>query len=111
MQNKNDKIVELIKAYLDGKTLQPTVHHSSGCYSDMDGNLKSLITTVIAHPDSFKIKPETKTIALRSWLSWSDKPYLAVLDQDGVVTEGTVQTSLGFKQWLDPEPRVYEVEV
>jgi hypothetical protein len=58
MTNKNDKIVELIKAYLDGKTLQPTVHHPS---------LESLITTVIAHPDSFKIKPETKKVYTRTW--------------------------------------------
>jgi hypothetical protein len=109
MQNKNDKIVELIKAYLDGKTLQPTVHHFSGCYSGMDGTLKALMTTVIAHPDSFKIKPETKKVHTRTWVTANNK--LRVWDSEGKVLQLDVEAYSFFKQWLDAAPRIYEVEV
>jgi hypothetical protein len=109
MQSKNDKIVKLIKAYLDGKTLQPTAHKPNGCYSDMDGGLRSVITTVIAHPDSFSIKPETKKVRTRTWITIHGG--FILWDSTEEELQSDIEARWYFKQWLDPEPRVYEVEV
>jgi hypothetical protein len=112
MQNKNDKIVELIKAVLNRKVVQYSLDKITWEDSALQksGELFGVVSYIVEYSDTYRIKPETKKITVRSWLSWSDTPHLAVLNQDGV-TEGTVETSLGFKQWLDAEPRVYEVEI
>jgi hypothetical protein len=109
MQNKNDKIVELIKAYLDGKTLQPTAHQPNGCYFGMDGSLESLITTVIAHPDSFKVKPETRTVLLRHYQAKDVE--ISTWTSDSFWSEEELQKQKFFKHWLDDKSLQYEVEV
>jgi hypothetical protein len=106
---QNDKIVGLIKAFLAHKVIQPTTHQPHGCYAGIDSTIESVITSIIANPDSFKIKPETKQILVRNWLSTSGTPFPWY--QSLGVTQETTEKLPYFKQWLDTESRVYEVEI
>jgi hypothetical protein len=106
---QNDKIVELIKAFLDHKVLQPTTHQPHGCYAGLNSTIESVITSIIANPDSFKIKPETKPILVRNWLTKGGA--VASWYQSSGVTQETMEKLPYFKQWLDTESRVYEVEI
>jgi hypothetical protein len=110
--NKNDKIVELVKAVLNGKTVQYSNFGSTWVNSNLqkEQNLFVLVDCIVLKPDNFRIKPETKTITVRSCLTRACTACTLVFDNYGT-TEADVEACGAFKQWLGPEPRTYEVEV
>jgi hypothetical protein len=108
---QNDKIVELIKSALSEEVMQ-----YRGCGAAWENSelqtkegFIALCDRIIKYPDKYRVKPKTKKIVVRNWLCTSGAAFAWY--QPSGATQEQMEQLAWFKQWLDAEPRVYEVEV
>jgi len=111
MNNMNDKIVELLKSVLSGEVMQYSSFGAAWENSELQTNegFIALCDRIIKYPDNYRVKPKTKKITTRNWLTIHGKPATWYLDFS--ITEADVEACRHFKQWLDSSAVVYEVEI
>jgi hypothetical protein len=108
---QNDKIVELLKSVLSGKDMQYSSFGAAWENSELQTkeDFITLCDRIIKYPDNYRVKPKTKKIVVRNWLCTSGAAFAWY--QPSGATQEQMEQLAWFNQWLDAEPRVYEVEV
>lgn len=112
MDSKDKYILEMIKALAECKVLEYKPVYGVWCESQFqtDGKIKELIQSIVIDNENYyRIKPKTKKIVVRSWLTNCNN--LMEWTPDCTSTQLETERRDGFKQWLDPVDRVYEVEI
>jgi hypothetical protein len=108
MDSKDKYILEMVKALVKGETLE--YYDFNGVLNESTSTTEGKLHNIVNYQIGlYSIKPKTKIIEIRNWLSTAGHP--CVWSNSSLLSQSQLEVHNSFDQWLDHDTSEHEVRI